>query len=703
MLAEAGKKMQIAYLPDSFGHPAQMPQIVDGLGMHTAVFWRGVPKRVEQTEFCWASPYKYAKTFCLHMPFGYGNSANLSEDLSVTLPRVRQMIDSLSVMTPTGMVLLMNGSDHIVAQNNITSLVNQLNARLEDTQIELTTLEDYLEKLRKKTGELPVYCGELRSGERSMLLGGTLSSRMYLKQKNETVQNKLERYLEPVLAFETLLGGNADERPYLRYLWKKVLENHPHDSICGCSIDSVHQEMMTRFASVEQLEDTLLENVISRNTLAGITPGTRQTELLIFDPVPVKRQNYTELDVYMDRTLVQEVNFAKSTISDYEPQITHPAMPSGLRVTDETGAQLPYVILEQKKEYETYCQDHTSPEIYKTNKLRLGILLPAWDFGFHRLTVTPSEKAGAPLVRTDDRQIENEYYRIFEENGSLTVQEKKTGVYHRGFAKFVDKGDVGDEYTYSWPEHDTLAGAWDPGVCVERKMLGQIGQSLCLTGTVSLPAAASADRKSRSKDTLRCPFRMEVRLYCGVDRIDCRLEFENRAKDHLFQVEIPSGVRTDICSAYDAFHITQRPVQTAVPETWAEYPQSTHPTHGYIELRNGEDGVAVGTRGLTEYEAVQNQEETAVRVTLLRCVGWLSRMDLLTRAGNGGWTFETPEAQCLGTHCFEFCAVYRKTTTESFGSIEKFRLPSYAQRIQTGNRLAALTEPLLRSHIYSCS
>ena len=29
--------------------------------------------------------------------------------------------------------------------------------------------------------------------------------------------------------------------------WKHLLENHPHDSICGCSIDQVHQDMIYRF------------------------------------------------------------------------------------------------------------------------------------------------------------------------------------------------------------------------------------------------------------------------------------------------------------------------------------------------------------------------------------------------------------------------------------------------------------------------
>ena len=39
VVEEAGKKMEIGYLPDSFGHPAQMPQIIEGLGMNAMIFW----------------------------------------------------------------------------------------------------------------------------------------------------------------------------------------------------------------------------------------------------------------------------------------------------------------------------------------------------------------------------------------------------------------------------------------------------------------------------------------------------------------------------------------------------------------------------------------------------------------------------------------------------------------------------------------
>ena len=37
-----GRPLEVGYLPDQFGHIAQMPQILAGFGFTTAVLWRGV-------------------------------------------------------------------------------------------------------------------------------------------------------------------------------------------------------------------------------------------------------------------------------------------------------------------------------------------------------------------------------------------------------------------------------------------------------------------------------------------------------------------------------------------------------------------------------------------------------------------------------------------------------------------------------------
>ena len=49
-----GAKMDVGYLPDPFGHISQLPQLLRGFGIETAVFARGAGDM--PVEFRWAAP-----------------------------------------------------------------------------------------------------------------------------------------------------------------------------------------------------------------------------------------------------------------------------------------------------------------------------------------------------------------------------------------------------------------------------------------------------------------------------------------------------------------------------------------------------------------------------------------------------------------------------------------------------------------------
>src|SRR5439155_881403 len=55
-LAGLEPREAIGYLPDQFGHAAQMPQILSNAGVHRAMVWRGVPSAVDSLTFRWAGP-----------------------------------------------------------------------------------------------------------------------------------------------------------------------------------------------------------------------------------------------------------------------------------------------------------------------------------------------------------------------------------------------------------------------------------------------------------------------------------------------------------------------------------------------------------------------------------------------------------------------------------------------------------------------
>ena len=58
------------------------------------------------------------------------------------------------------------------------------------------------------------------------------------------------------------------------YSWKKLMQNHPHDSICGCSVDEVNEEMKTRFAKSRQVADAIYDESVEYLTDQGEYRGT---------------------------------------------------------------------------------------------------------------------------------------------------------------------------------------------------------------------------------------------------------------------------------------------------------------------------------------------------------------------------------------------------------------------------------------------
>jgi alpha-mannosidase len=705
VMSEMGKMMSIAYLPDSFGHPQQMPQIIKGLGMDTMVFWRGAANFMRKTEFNWMSPHKGSQILCIHMPNGYGNSAKLEQDPAVSNPRLQTMISSLREKSETDHVLLMNGSDHITAQKNIVGIVKAFNESSRDAQIQLSTIDGFIKALKKELPELETYSGELRYGERSMLLGGTLSTRMPIKQNNHIVQKNMEKYLEPILVWERLSGGQADLHGYAAYLWKRILENQPHDSICGCSIDAVHAEMMTRFDKIRRLEAALISDTCKRIAELGEKgSNSSDAQLMIFEPTQDSMPSYIEVDVDLDRVLVQQNDFGKSVIVDYESQIDHPAIPASIKIVDERGTEIEHEILSAQKDYYTDYKDETLPEIYKVNRLKVGLLLPGYDCGFHILNICRMDEAENETTINTEAEfkniIENSYYTVSFEQDSLKVTDKKTGKVYHGVNRLVDKGDAGDEYTYSWPCNDSVYGLDSREISIE-KISTAISQKLIISGTLLLPKKLTDDRQSRSPELLSSQVKITVSLCKDIDRIDFKTDIWNNSCDLRLQAEFPSGVLTTVSRAENCFGITEREIGITIPDTWAEYPQSTHPAHGVISLSDGDDALSAVTLGLTEFEAENTEIGTMLRITLFRSVGWLSRTDLITRKGNGGWTIETPDAQLIGSHSFEYSITYHKANDngKAYSLLTKHLYPTYIRQVNknagnlrlSGNPLAFIS------------
>src|SRR3954468_9489831 len=277
---EFGSPMPVGYLPDLFGHVGQMPQIWRQFGLDNTILWRGFGGR--DAEYWWRAP-DGSRVLMMHLPpEGYCNATRIVFDAEAMMARAAEKVGYERARTRTGQALLMNGVDHVEPHTAIPDLIARLSSQ-PDQRAHHSTLPASVAAVRHAVEAtnppLEMVSGELRGGtDYANLLPGVLSARVYLKQQNADVQALLESYAEPLALMASQAsptGAFAYPAGQLRHAWKTLLQNHPHDSICGCSIDAVHEENMTRFARASQVGDAVVESALDALADSVAAPASR--------------------------------------------------------------------------------------------------------------------------------------------------------------------------------------------------------------------------------------------------------------------------------------------------------------------------------------------------------------------------------------------------------------------------------------------
>ena len=272
---EFGGAMPVGYLPDMFGHVAQMPQILRSAGLEIAVAWRGVPSAINRHRFVWEG-LDGSSVLAEYLPDGYGNAAHLFDRAGV--PELEPFEERYRPWYGDDDILGMVGTDHMPLPRDLTSRVPHGGR--------IGTLAEYLADAKVEDG-LPRWRGELRSAARANLLPGVSSSRIDLKQACARAERWLERYAEPLQA----LYGDEWPEPFLAQAWSRMFQNSAHDSICGCSADEVSAQVLVRYAEAEQIGRELAQRAVAR-IAAEVPTGA----FAVVNPSPRERTDLVELD-----------------------------------------------------------------------------------------------------------------------------------------------------------------------------------------------------------------------------------------------------------------------------------------------------------------------------------------------------------------------------------------------------------------------
>jgi 2-O-(6-phospho-alpha-D-mannosyl)-D-glycerate hydrolase len=114
------------------------------------------------------------------------------------------------------------------------------------------------------------------------------SARLYLKRANERAERRLLS-VETIAALSALQTKAAFPVSDFRLAWRELLKCQPHDSICGCSCDEVHRDMMVRYEQLHRMLDVLQARALAPFAQQGEPYGVG-----VINPLPFRRTALVE-------------------------------------------------------------------------------------------------------------------------------------------------------------------------------------------------------------------------------------------------------------------------------------------------------------------------------------------------------------------------------------------------------------------------
>lgn len=613
-----GPVSTVAYVPDSFGHPAQFPQLFAGFGLCAFVYWRGSGDEIDELgPVCdWTAP-DGSHIRSVLLADGYFNAAGLPADADEAASGLAAITRRCASAGGT-VAILMNGFDHMIPDPHTAAVAE----RFADTgagSLERGLLEDAVAALPRPEKS---YRGELTGARLTNLLPGNWSARMPIKLRNRGCQTLLEGWAEPWAALGRRLGL-PDEAASLRLAWQALLQNQAHDSLCGTSLDAVADRIMARFDDAEGIAGETVARILGR--LAGLddarsTPWSVEQEIAVFNPSPHDRTDVVR--VPLDAFPAMRMRLG---IPEFAPLLLASADAPGFAVDGRPAR----VVEADDPKRVRWLPDQTPLDV---EFVAAGV--PA--FGCRRYKLTPCERA--PDQADDGRHIGTRESGVeVADDGTLTV--RLGGVEYSGLLGLESRGDRGDSYDFDPVDADP--GAALRSVAWRRWRHPSGLERLVIDRVFAVPRALDESRDRRSAETTEIVLSAEVRVAPGVPRVDVGLHLDNTACDHRVRLLFPSGRKADRFHAATTFDVAERGTAPRDGATWVHPPPPTFVHQGWVSA----NGLTVVAPGLPEGEVAG---DGTIAITLLRSVGWLARYDLRRRPIPAGPAMPIAGAQQMG-------------------------------------------------------
>ena len=508
MAEEFGGKLGSGYSATSYGQLAQLPQIFQGFGMKTALFYRGTNKYQVPSFFIWEGKdgsrlysirtfddvtrtnwyfyvhyalvlnkfpadlsYEYKRD---HIPTHlcdeslYERTFRLLEDPPVykndrqSLKHALKLIRDHAEPFAIGRHLqALNIEDNARPFEPLPEMIDDLNAISPDIKIVQSTFEDYFQQVidDHKHQEPFVHKGEFRflgiDPGFNGLYGATHSSRIKLKLLNDESETWLSRYAEPFASLAWMYGGEDYPATLLNRAWRFLLQNHPHDSICGAAVDQAHEDMLYRFS----ISKTVGQEVTARSisSLYKLIDSSKDFDkdndftITFFNPLPFARKEVALAVIDLPCSGKSGGPIDPCTgAARFEKEIDH------FDIIDADGNEIEYTSLSRDKLWlEVEREQDTMTSMYMLRRhLLLNVEVPAMGYKTYALRPREPKRITHPkpgpdrsLLARVNGHLENEHLKVqIHSNGTFSLYDKATERQFENLHYFTDYGETGSAH-----------------------------------------------------------------------------------------------------------------------------------------------------------------------------------------------------------------------------------------------------------------
>lgn len=652
----AKEAMKYGVVCDIFGHIGQLPQILSGFGIEGALLGRGTNHLDTPAHFRWIA-YDGSSSITFKVPeeFGYGTfwrdvwepfTKGLDKNWNNLVERACKYIQSERKRSSLPFVVIMDSMDHTDIHPLAPKLSKELSA-IYDCPVVFESLENLVKDISKLNDELPVKIGELnkttkRLVEHSMLIPHTLSSRYDIKKENDICQTLMEKWVLPFQLLSSLDSSIQNSckpisNEYINVAYKKLISNHAHDSICGCSIDAVHKDMHYRFRQVKDIANEIIFDFVSSNIdeYANIPPNiiskvdvSEVSKMGPFGPIKSPDGPIIQLDIwnpltfFRENEVVVDINFETNYPTIYFEQGSSEKINS-FKLYDTLGSEIPYAIKNISKEkYVRVHGDHlkTKRDVYTISfPAKLSSLSKASFF----IIPSPYPSRYLSTMTSSDTQVSNNWINLkINDNGTIDIYDKETKKSYNNLLSFLDDGEIGDGWFHVNPINDRIINSNGSPTIIERLTNGPSSVSFRIIKNMQIPESIKDNNGnlSRSENYKTLKISTDLTVTSSSRYVDVKTIVQNNCKDHRLRLVLPTGTNSDEYYVDQSFAKIKR--KTGFDENTGSWKEFDKPERSFESMvwRKDKDKnglLFISKNGLHEC-AANNDQLSTIKITLFR-------------------------------------------------------------------------------------